>query len=177
MPAAMLTVRVLPVSRWQLGWLGRVGLDNSAAVAAVGWRPQSEPQHRPASLDHPATSIVANAALWERLRPAGRRRWEATFCNARHAALNRSRIAAAVTGIAPPAKALPPALGRDHELLEAAAEQQSKSGKQQHPAKDGRNDLRRASAETPAIMVIPVEMVEDTYLRWIMAETDHAAMA
>jgi periplasmic divalent cation tolerance protein len=31
--------------------------------------------------------------------------------------------------------------------------------------------------ETPAIMVIPVESVEDTYLRWIMAETDRAAMA
>jgi len=30
---------------------------------------------------------------------------------------------------------------------------------------------------TPAIMVIPVEMVEDTYLRWIMKETDRAAMA
>lgn len=29
---------------------------------------------------------------------------------------------------------------------------------------------------TPAILVIPVEMVEDTYLRWIMAETDRAAM-
>ena len=31
--------------------------------------------------------------------------------------------------------------------------------------------------KTPAIMVIPVESVEDTYLRWIMAETDRAAMA
>jgi periplasmic divalent cation tolerance protein len=31
--------------------------------------------------------------------------------------------------------------------------------------------------ETPAIMVIPVESVEDTYLRWIMKETDRAAMA
>ena len=31
--------------------------------------------------------------------------------------------------------------------------------------------------KTPAIMVIPVESVEDTYLRWIMAETDRTAMA
>ncbi|HWV54477.1 divalent-cation tolerance protein CutA [Pseudorhodoplanes sp.] len=31
--------------------------------------------------------------------------------------------------------------------------------------------------ETPAIMVIPVESVEDTYLRWIMAQTDRSAMA
>ena len=31
--------------------------------------------------------------------------------------------------------------------------------------------------KTPAIMVIPVESVEDTYLRWIMAETDRMAMA
>ncbi|MFZ5692795.1 MAG: divalent-cation tolerance protein CutA [Pseudomonadota bacterium] len=31
--------------------------------------------------------------------------------------------------------------------------------------------------DTPAIMVIPVESVEDTYLRWIMNETDRAAMA
>ncbi|HWV41562.1 divalent-cation tolerance protein CutA [Pseudorhodoplanes sp.] len=30
---------------------------------------------------------------------------------------------------------------------------------------------------TPAIMVIPVESVEDTYLRWIMTETDRAALA
>ncbi|MGD9920918.1 MAG: divalent-cation tolerance protein CutA [Pseudorhodoplanes sp.] len=30
---------------------------------------------------------------------------------------------------------------------------------------------------TPAIMVMPVESVEDTYLRWIMAETDRSAMA
>ena len=29
---------------------------------------------------------------------------------------------------------------------------------------------------TPAILVIPVEMVEDTYLRWIMRETDRTAM-
>jgi periplasmic divalent cation tolerance protein len=29
---------------------------------------------------------------------------------------------------------------------------------------------------TPAILVIPVEMVEDTYLRWIMQETDRTAM-
>ncbi len=29
---------------------------------------------------------------------------------------------------------------------------------------------------TPAIMVLPVESVEDTYLRWIMAETDRTAM-
>ena len=27
---------------------------------------------------------------------------------------------------------------------------------------------------TPAIMVIPVESVEDTYLRWIMAQTDRS---
>jgi periplasmic divalent cation tolerance protein len=31
--------------------------------------------------------------------------------------------------------------------------------------------------KTPAIMVIPVESVEDTYLRWIMAETDRSVMA
>jgi len=29
---------------------------------------------------------------------------------------------------------------------------------------------------TPAIMVIATEMVEDTYLRWIMQETDRAAL-
>ena len=34
-PAAMLTMQVLPVSRWQLGLLGRVGLDDFAAVAVV----------------------------------------------------------------------------------------------------------------------------------------------
>ncbi len=28
----------------------------------------------------------------------------------------------------------------------------------------------------PAILVLPVEMVEDTYLRWIMQETDRAAL-
>ena len=27
---------------------------------------------------------------------------------------------------------------------------------------------------TPAILVLPVEMVEDTYLRWLMKETDRA---
>ena len=58
MPAAMLTMQVLPVSRWQLGLLGRVGLDDSAAVAVVSSRPPSEPHHRPASLDHPAPAIV-----------------------------------------------------------------------------------------------------------------------
>jgi beta-lactamase regulating signal transducer with metallopeptidase domain len=59
MPAAMLTVQVLPVSRWQLGLLGRVGLDHPAAVAVVGSRPPSEPHHGPASLHHPAPAIVA----------------------------------------------------------------------------------------------------------------------
>ena len=54
----MLTMQVLPVSRLQLGLLGRVGLDDSAAVAVVGSRPPGEPQHRPASLDHPAPAIV-----------------------------------------------------------------------------------------------------------------------
>ena len=57
-PAAMLTMQVLPVSRLQLGLLGRVGLDDFAAVAVVSSRPPSEPQHRPASLDHPAPAIV-----------------------------------------------------------------------------------------------------------------------
>lgn len=28
--------------------------------------------------------------------------------------------------------------------------------------------------ETPAILVIPIEMVEDTYLRWMMKETERA---
>lgn len=28
---------------------------------------------------------------------------------------------------------------------------------------------------TPAILVVPVEMVEDTYLRWLMAETERGA--
>jgi hypothetical protein len=59
MPAAMLTVRVLPVSRWQLGLPGRVGLDDPAAVAAVGSRPPGEPHHSPASLHHPGPAIVA----------------------------------------------------------------------------------------------------------------------
>ena len=27
---------------------------------------------------------------------------------------------------------------------------------------------------TPAILVIPIEMVEDTYLRWMMQETERA---
>ena len=58
MPAAMLTMQVLPVSRWQLRLLGRVGHDDSAAVAVIGSRPPGEPQHRPASLDHPAPAIV-----------------------------------------------------------------------------------------------------------------------
>jgi len=31
--------------------------------------------------------------------------------------------------------------------------------------------------KTPAIMVVPTEMVEDTYLRWIMQETDRNVMA
>jgi periplasmic divalent cation tolerance protein len=31
--------------------------------------------------------------------------------------------------------------------------------------------------ETPAIMVIPVEMVEDTYLRWMMQATDRSVPA
>jgi periplasmic divalent cation tolerance protein len=30
--------------------------------------------------------------------------------------------------------------------------------------------------KTPAIMVIPVESVEDTYLRWIMDSTDRTAL-
>ena len=30
--------------------------------------------------------------------------------------------------------------------------------------------------KTPAIMIIAAEMVEDTYLRWIMQETDRAAL-
>lgn len=29
---------------------------------------------------------------------------------------------------------------------------------------------------TPAILVLPVESVEDTYLRWLMAETDRTAI-
>lgn len=29
--------------------------------------------------------------------------------------------------------------------------------------------------KVPAIMVLPVESVEDTYLRWMMAETDRSA--
>jgi hypothetical protein len=69
MPAALLTVQALPVSRWQLGLLGRVGLDDSAVVAVVGPRPQSEPHHRPASLDHPAPTIVATRRDEARLRP------------------------------------------------------------------------------------------------------------
>jgi beta-lactamase regulating signal transducer with metallopeptidase domain len=59
MPAAMLTLRVLPVSRLQLGLLGRVGPENSAAVTLVSSRLPSEPRHRPASLDHPAPTIIS----------------------------------------------------------------------------------------------------------------------
>jgi hypothetical protein len=57
-PAAMLTMQVLPVSRWRLGWLGRVGLDGPAEVAVVSSRPPGEPRHRPTSHDHPAPAIV-----------------------------------------------------------------------------------------------------------------------
>jgi hypothetical protein len=59
MPAAMLTLQVLLVSRSQLGLLGRVGLDDSAAVTVVSSRLPSEPRHRPASLDHPAPAIIS----------------------------------------------------------------------------------------------------------------------
>ncbi len=31
--------------------------------------------------------------------------------------------------------------------------------------------------EIPAIMVVPVEMVEDTYLRWMMQATDRSVLA
>ena len=58
MPVVMLTVQVLPVSRWQLGLLGRVGFDNSAAVAVVSSRPPDEPQRRSAGRDHLAPEIV-----------------------------------------------------------------------------------------------------------------------
>ena len=62
-------MQVLPVSRLQLGLLGRVGLDDSAAVAAVSSRPPGEPQHRPASLDHPAPAIVPTRRDEARLDP------------------------------------------------------------------------------------------------------------
>ena len=71
MPAAMLTMQVLPVSRLQLGLLGRVWLDNSAAVAVVGSRPQSEPHHRPASLDYSAPEIVPTRSDEARRDPSG----------------------------------------------------------------------------------------------------------
>jgi beta-lactamase regulating signal transducer with metallopeptidase domain len=58
-PAAMLTVPVLPVSRLQLGLLGRVRLDDSAAGAVVRSRPPSERRPRPASHDDPAPAIVS----------------------------------------------------------------------------------------------------------------------
>jgi beta-lactamase regulating signal transducer with metallopeptidase domain len=69
MPAAMLTMQVLPVSRFQLGLLSRVRLDGSAAVAVVSPRPPGEPQHRSASLDHPAPEIVPTRSDEARLEP------------------------------------------------------------------------------------------------------------
>ena len=68
-PAAMPTMQVLPVSRWQFGLLGRVGLDDPAAIAVVGSRPPGEPQHRPASLDHPAPEIIPARRDEARLGP------------------------------------------------------------------------------------------------------------
>ena len=53
-PAGMLIMQVLPVSRLQLGLLRRTGLDGTAAVAAVSSQPPSESQNRPASGEHPA---------------------------------------------------------------------------------------------------------------------------
>jgi len=57
-PAATLTIQVLPVSRLQLGFLDRVVEPDPAAVAGVSSRPPGEPQHQPASPHHPAPAII-----------------------------------------------------------------------------------------------------------------------
>jgi beta-lactamase regulating signal transducer with metallopeptidase domain len=69
MPTAMLTVTVLPVSRWQLGLLGRMRLDDPAAVAEDGPRPPGGPHRDPASLDHPALETVSARSEEARRNP------------------------------------------------------------------------------------------------------------
>jgi beta-lactamase regulating signal transducer with metallopeptidase domain len=56
-PATMLTMQALPGPRLQLGLLGRAGPDDLAPGAPVSSRPPSEPQHGPASPNHPAPAI------------------------------------------------------------------------------------------------------------------------
>ncbi len=68
-PAATLFMQVLPVSRWQLGFPGRVGLDDPASVPAVRSRPPGGLQHRPASPSHPTHAIVRTSRDEDRLNP------------------------------------------------------------------------------------------------------------
>lgn len=59
LPAVMLTMQVLPVSRWQLGLPGLVALDAPTdAAAVVSSRPPDEAQRPQSSLNHPAPAIV-----------------------------------------------------------------------------------------------------------------------
>ncbi len=58
-PAAMLTMQVLPVSRLPLDLPGRVGLDGFAAVTEVSSQPPSKPHHDSTSYDHPAPAIAS----------------------------------------------------------------------------------------------------------------------
>jgi beta-lactamase regulating signal transducer with metallopeptidase domain len=69
LPLAMLTMLLLPVPRLQLDLLGWARLDDFAAVAVVSSRPQSEPHHRPASLNHADPAILPTGGDEARLGP------------------------------------------------------------------------------------------------------------
>jgi BlaR1 peptidase M56 len=81
MPAAMLTVQALAVSRSQLSGLGRVGLDDSAASAVVGSRPPGELQDHSASPEHRGPATVpyeGDAARSDHRHEALSGRWMAS---------------------------------------------------------------------------------------------------
>ena len=68
-PAAMLTMQVLPVSRLPLDLPGRVGLDDFAAVTRVNSQPPSKPHHDSTSFDHSVPAIASTRGDEARLRP------------------------------------------------------------------------------------------------------------
>jgi beta-lactamase regulating signal transducer with metallopeptidase domain len=69
LPAAMLTMQVLQVSRWRIVLPARAKLDDLAAVDRVSSRAPNEPHHGPVSRDQPAPAIIPARGNEPRLDP------------------------------------------------------------------------------------------------------------
>ena len=59
MPVAVLTLQALPISRWQIGLIGSLGLEECSVVATAGSGPASEFPRRATNLGDEYDSIVS----------------------------------------------------------------------------------------------------------------------